>query len=414
MPHKTLHAIVLASALLVPPGGALAQPRDMAAAMTGWPQPDLRAGRTDPQIAAAITAYARQLHDAGHFSGVVLAAKAGKLIVAQPYGLADVAAGSPNTLDTRFNIGSITKLFTKLAIAQLAAAGKLSLDDTLKTHLPALPVPSADRITLRQLLEHRSGMGDIFGPRFEAAQPARLRELADFIPLFADQPLAFEPGSDEQYSNAGYVVLGLVIERITGQTYRDYVARRIFAPAGMTATGFWARDEHTPAIATGYTHVGLHGDHPELVPNTDTLSGRPSSAGGAFATAGDLLRFWQALQTNQLASPTWTRWVIGAAAPSDRPPEPAGGAPASPPRPLKQMLGGGAPGVNAAVQVDGDWIVIALANLDAPAAFAMARGAVEIIHGRREPDLQIRPGMHRVSPPPPDAPPATRRPDRLP
>jgi CubicO group peptidase (beta-lactamase class C family) len=285
-------------------------PHDMMAAMKDWPRPALRTGQSDAQIAAAITAYAQQLHEAGHFSGVVLAAKADQLVVARPYGLADVASGTPNTLDTRFDIGSIGKMITRVALAQLAAAGKLSLDDTLRHHLPSLPVPGADRITLRQLAEHRSGMGDIFGPSYAAAPPARLRELADFVPLFAGAPLAFEPGQGEQYSNAGYVVLGLVIERVSGEPYRDYVAHHVLAPAGMTATGFWAIDERGPAIATGYTRWGQHGDRADLAPNTEHRSGRPTSAGGALSTVGDLLRFWQALRDHRLTSPAWTSWAL--------------------------------------------------------------------------------------------------------
>jgi CubicO group peptidase (beta-lactamase class C family) len=355
-------------------------------AAVDWPRPELRPGLSDAQIAAGITAYAQQLRDAGHFSGVVLAAKADKIVAERAYGQASAATGAANTLDTRFDVGSIGKLFTRVALAQLAAAGKLSLDDTLKSHLPALPVPSSDRITLRQLAEHRSGMGDIFGPRFDAAPPARLRELADFIPLFAGEPLAFEPGSDEAYSNAGYIALGLVIEQVTGQTYRDYVARHILAPAGMTATGYWAIDERGPAIATGYTRRGPDGDRAELAPATAMHSGRPSSAGGARSTARDLLRFWQALRDHRLTSSAWSAWVL------DRPEQPG--------RPMKLGVVGGAPGVNAMLEVSGDWVVIALANLDPPSAIAVARGAVEIIEARRAPDAPPGPRPQHVPPPP--------------
>jgi D-alanyl-D-alanine carboxypeptidase len=338
-----------------------------------WPKPELRAGLSDVEIAASITAYANKLHDAGHFSGVVLAAKAGKVVAAHAVGRADVAAGVPNTIDTRFNIGSINKVFTKVAIAQLAQAGKLALDDTVRTHLPKLALAGADKITIRQLLEHRSGMGDIFGPRYQAAPPARLRELDDFAALFVDQPLAFEPGTQERYSNAGYVTLGLIIERLSGEKYRDYVARHIFAPAGMTGTGLWALDEKMPARATGYTRHGKDGELHAPVPNTDSLPGRPSSAGGAFATAGDLLRFWQALLADKLLSTKWTSWMINRSFDDAR---------------RAPMIGvaGGAPGVNAAVELAGAWTVIALANLDPPSANAMARGAMDIIRGERRPD----------------------------
>jgi CubicO group peptidase (beta-lactamase class C family) len=216
-------------------------------------------------------------------------------------------------------------------------------------------------------------MGDIFGPRYEAAPPSRLRELDDFVPLFADQPLAFEPGTSQRYSNAGYVALGLVIERLTGEKYRDCVARHVFAPAGMTGTGLWALDEPLPARATGYTRHGKDGELAAPVPNTDSLPGRPSSAGGAFSTAGDLLRFWQALLADKLLSPRWTSWMVNDSFDDPR-------------RARAIGVGGGAPGVNAAIEIAGEWTVIALANLDPPSAGAMARGAMDIIRGRSEPE----------------------------
>jgi len=336
-----------------------------------WPKPALHAGRSDAQLTSAILDHAKQLYDTRHFSGVVLVARAGKPVASQAYGLADVAANTPNTLDTAFNIGSINKVFTRLAIAQLAAAGKLALDDTLHTRLPDLRLPGADQITLRQLLDHRSGLGDIFGPKYEAAPPSRLRELADFVPLFADQPLGFAPGSSERYSNAGFVVLGLVIERVSGEKYRDYVVRHIFTPAKMASSGFWAVDEHVAHRATGYT---LHGPDRELtarIPNTATLPGRPSSAGGAFATAGDLLRFYNALLADQLLDARWTSWMINDSFDN-------------PGRKPEIGVAGGAPGINAAIELSGDWMVIALANYDPPAAGAVARGAMELLRGRRD------------------------------
>ena len=140
-------------------------------ALKGWPRPELQPGRTDAQIATAIAGYARTLYEGKYFSGAVLAARAGKVVASSAYGLANIATRAPNILDTRFNIASINKSFTKIAIAQLAEAGRLSLDDTLKSHLPDLPVPGADRITIRQLVEHRSGMGNLLGLRYRAASP---------------------------------------------------------------------------------------------------------------------------------------------------------------------------------------------------------------------------------------------------
>jgi CubicO group peptidase (beta-lactamase class C family) len=353
--------VLFLAAILVRRGGADDRTRD-------WPKPDVRPGRSDAEIAAAITAYAQRLYDTQHFSGIVLAAKPGAPpIVARAYGFANAEAKTPNTLDTRFNIGSINKVMTKVAIAQLAEAGKLGLDDTVARRLPELRIPSPDQITIRQLIDHRSGLGDTFGAKYDAAPPARLRDLVDFVPLFADEPLGFQPGSQERYSNAGYIVLGLIIEQLSGETYRDYIARHVLARAGMTSTGFWAVDEQVANRATGYTLRDGNGRDP--VPNTSSLPGRPSSAGGAYATVADLQRFYAALLGGRLASARWTNWIVNNSLDDGRR-DPAIG------------VAGGAPGINAAIELAPGWIVIALANLDPPAAMVLASGAMDIIRGR--------------------------------
>jgi CubicO group peptidase (beta-lactamase class C family) len=261
-----------------------------------------------------------------------------------------------NSVDTKFNIGSINKAFTKAAIEQLAKQGKLSLDDTVRKHLPDYPSGAADRITIRQLLEHRSGLGDIFGPKYFNAPPSRLRELSDFLPLFADAPLEFDPGTSQRYSNAGYVVLGLIIERISGEKYRDYVRKNLFEPAGMKDTGFWAIDEKVAKRATGYTLRGPDGPLAKRASNADGLPGRPSSAGGAFATASDLLKFFQWMKADGVG------------------------------------VAGGTPGANAVVEMNNGWAVIALSNFDPPSAEELARNAMQIIGGGAHPMAQMRRG----------------------
>jgi CubicO group peptidase (beta-lactamase class C family) len=321
-----------------------------------------------PQLDKIIALGQKQFDDK-QFSGVILIAKDGEPVLSRAWGLADVASKTPNTLDTRFNIGSINKFFTKTAIAQLAESGKLSPDDTIRKHLPDYPSPVADKITIQQLVDHRSGLGDIFGERYEAAPPSKLRELSDFLALFADKPLEFEPGTSQRYSNAGYIVLGLIIEKLSGEKYRDYVQHHIFDPAGMKSSGFFAVDETVANRATGYT---MHGGT-ERHPNTSSLPGRPSSAGGAFATAGDLLNFMKALEGRKLASANWTNWIFTSKL-DERKGRPALG------------IGGGAPGLNAAIELGGDgWIVIAMSNYDPPSAMAVASGAMDVIHGDRAP-----------------------------
>lgn len=340
-----------------------------------WPKPEIRTGLTQAQKLSNITSYGQRLYDAKHFSGVILAAKDGEPQLTHAWGLADVATKTPNTLDTKFNIGSINKFFTKTAIAQLAEAGKLSPDDTIRKLLPDYPSPVADKITIQQLVDHRSGLGDIFGERYRNAPPSRLRELSDFLPLFADKPLDFEPGTSQRYSNAGYIVLGLIIEKISGQKYRDYVQQHVFAPAGMKDTGFYAIDENVANRATGYVGQAPSpvrtGEAPVPHPNTQSLPGRPSSAGGAYATAGDLLRFAKALNANKFASEKWTNWIFSSTF-----------------EPMGRALGiaGGAPGLNASLEMSPDgWIVIAMSNYDPPSATTLAMGAMDIIHADRAP-----------------------------
>jgi CubicO group peptidase (beta-lactamase class C family) len=283
------------------------------------------------------------------FSGVVLVARNGVPVTERAYGMADREAGRANNVETAFNLGSINKLFTQIAIRQLAAQGKLNVDSSLGRAWPDYPNPSARSVTIRQILDHTSGIqGNVF-----AAPPGKtrhdVRTLADYFELFKNEPLEFAPGTREQYSNAGYIVLGLLIERLSGENYYDYVRRHILEPAGMTRTASWPVDSLPSNTATGYTRGGQAAppDAP-LTRNTDFLPGRGSSAGGGYSTAHDLLRLLNALRAHKI----------------DQAPE-AG------------MVGiaGGAPGLNAAMEGDleGGYDVIVLANLDPPAAGQVSR-----------------------------------------
>jgi len=276
----------------------------------------------------------------GDFSGVVLVARGGVPQFERAYGMADREAGRPNNLETAFNVGSINKFFTAISIRQLAAAGQLDLDSTLARAWPDYPNQDvARRVTIRQILDHRSGIGgNIFG-----APPGKTRHdvltLSDYFQLFKDLPLQFEPGSRQQYSNAGYIVLGLLIERLSGTSYYDYVQRHIFAPAGMMRTASWRVDSLPPNTATGYSAEGR---------NTDLLPGRGSSAGGGYSTTHDLLRLLNALREHKIEN-----------------------------APEAGMVGiaGGAPGLNAVMEGDlqGGYDVVVMANLSPPAAERVGR-----------------------------------------
>ncbi|HET8798780.1 MAG TPA: serine hydrolase domain-containing protein [Thermoanaerobaculia bacterium] len=360
-----MFAIPLAAQKRVIRGGPPEAPKDL-------PPLEVREGMSDDEQIAALDRYVTALAEKGLFSGTVLLARDGKPRLSRAVGLADREKKSPMTIDTKMNLGSINKLFTKVAIAQLAAAGKLKLTDTVAALLPSLDIPSADAITIEQLLEHRSGLGDFFGPRF-FGDPHRIATLADYATLFAGKPLEFEPGKGQRYSNAGYIVLGLIIEAKSGESYHDYVQRHIFAPAGMRDSGAWAWDADVANRAVGYTKRGPEGPLPELRPNVATLPGRGSSAGGGYSTAPDLLRFANAFTAGKFVDGEWSGWLTQGKL----------GAPAGP---IGLGVAGGAPGINAALEIDGPWTLAVLANLDPPAAVTVAEAWMKLRHPEGEED----------------------------
>ena len=231
----------------------------------------------------------------------MLIAKDGTPVFAQAYGLADRARKIPNTLQTRFRIGSMNKMFTAVSILQLAQAGKLKLTDPLGKFVPDYPNKDvASKVTIEQLLTHAGGTGDFFGPEFDAHR-LELRTLDDYVKLFGTRALAFEPGSKYEYSNYGFILLGVVIERVSGESYYDYVRKHVYAPAGMTSTASEPESQIVAGRSIGYMHDDSKGaPRDKLVPNTDTLPYRGTSAGGGYSTVEDFLRFANALEQHKL------------------------------------------------------------------------------------------------------------------
>ncbi|MGE0129889.1 MAG: serine hydrolase [Blastocatellales bacterium] len=282
------------------------------------------------------------------FSGVVMVAKNNKPIFHRAVGLADKQRNTPNRVDTKFNLGSINKIFTKIAIFQLIEQGKLSLDDTLGKHLPDYPnKEAAAKATIKHLLDMQSGIGDFFGPKFDATSKDRIRAIKDYLPLFAGQPLKFEPGTRRAYSNGGYIVLGAIIEKVTGQSYYDYVRERIFKPAGMENTESFEAGASVSNLAAGYTRNEKGSEKGERVNNVNTRPARGSSAGGGYSTAEDLLKFTIALQNNKLLNPENSRKIGGGLG-----------------------IAGGAPGINAVLEFNSNngYTIIVLSNYDPPSA----------------------------------------------
>ena len=259
-----------------------------------------------------IRVYLDKLTTTDQFSGAVLIARNGKPIFTRAYGLANKSFNVPNRIDTKFNLASMNKMFTAVAIAQLAEAGKLSFDDTIIKHLPDYPNKAvAEKVTIHQLLTHTSGLGDFFNEKFEAKKN-RLRAVSDYYSLFADDPLLFEPGAKWRYSNAGFIVLGAIIERVSGQKYFDYVREHIYKPAGMTNSDSYETDNIIENLAVGYTEIGLdnRAKPGQMWNNLVILPVKGSPAGGGYSTVEDLLKFDVALRENKLLSKKFTDLIL--------------------------------------------------------------------------------------------------------
>jgi D-alanyl-D-alanine carboxypeptidase len=329
------------------------------------PPPDLAVPRmSEADALAALSAHGDELAKNDQFSGTVLVARHGKILFQKAWGRANRETGAPVTLDTRFRIGSMNKMFTSVAILQLVEAGKLSLDDPIGKYLTDYPNKDvASKVTVRHLLTHTGGTGDIFGPEFDKNRLS-LRTHGDYLKLYGSRALDGEPGKQFKYSNYGFVLLGALIEKITGMSYYDYVDARIFKPAGMTSTGSLTENEAVPNRSTGY--MKRNG---AWVPNTDTLPWRGTSAGGGYSTVGDLLRFAEALESGKLISKAS---LAQATTPHQ---EGYGyGFEVRGEGPLRFYgHGGGAPGMNGELRVFPQFgtVVVALSNLDPPAATRM-------------------------------------------
>ena len=321
---------------------------------------DLRIPRLDQ--AGAIAALAAQADAAAAedaFSGVLLVARGDEVLLQRAWGLADRAAGTPVTLDTRFRLGSMNKMFTAVAVLQLVEAGRLSLEGSVGQSLPGYPNADIAKVTLRQLLTHAGGTGDIFGPAFDQHRLS-LKTHDDYVRLYGARGPTHPPGQAHEYSNYGYVLLGAIIERASGLAYEDYVARHVFALAGMHDTGAVPEDVDVPGRARAYTRKDG-----AWVDAADTLPYRGTAAGGGYSTAADLLKFARALRAGILLSPAslaeatrrQTPWYGYGFMVGQRHGVAGFG------------HGGGAEGMNASLGIfpAQDTVVIGLANLDPPA-----------------------------------------------
>ena len=296
------------------------------------------------------------------FSGAIAVALNGQLIFSTAHGYADQEARHPNMVETRFGLASTGKLLTSIAIMQLVENGQLMLDEPVGKYIPDY----ADRTirnqaTIRHLMKMQSGLGDIFTEAYDSKK-RDLKTHADYLQLFESQPPAFPPGSNRAYSNAGYILLGHIIELVSGEDYYTYVRNHIFGPTGMEASGFSHDEPHGEPQAIGYRVEGLDGiaESPDqlvgrsLIANTDMFADRGTAAGGGFSTVLDFVKLDKALRNNVLISSDSLEQIFGKGFVSG-----ARGA----------GIAGGAPGASTRYRLlPNGYSIVAFGNLDLPSA----------------------------------------------
>lgn len=309
------------------------------------------------------------------FSGTILIAKDGNPIFQKAYGYASKRFKVPNKENTKFNLGSINKIFTTVAITQLMEKGKLSIDDPIGKYLDIFPPEIADKVTIRHLINMRSGWGDYWANEYYLSHRDRLRTVSDYMKFIKDIPLDFEPGTNFQHCNTGYEVAGAIIEKISGLDYFDYIRKNICEPSGMDNTDSFHRDSPVENLALGYTNMNRN-DPKGKEYEWDTmymLSPRGTPAGGGYSTVGDLLKFDKALRNYKLLNSDYTQYIInrfkGSPGDSFSPPE------------KTYRIAGGAPGINAFMGMDfqSSYSIIILSNYDFPIAMKISEEIINML-----------------------------------
>jgi CubicO group peptidase (beta-lactamase class C family) len=257
-----------------------------------------------------LSTFLRDEEAADRFSGTVVVERGGETVLSGAYGHAHLGFRVPNALDTRLNIASITKMLTAVAVLQLVEHGELSLDATVADLLPEVGIGSAERMTVHHLLSHRSGLGDYWNERCRQRRSA-LRTTEDYLALIEGDEPVFEPGTSTAYGNAGFVLLGGIIERLSGVDYYEFVRQNVCRRAGMLRAGHLQLDQ-VADFAHGYTHVEWEGPpHPDH--RTDNIFQYPvrgSAATAMYASAPELITFGLALRGHELIGERYVRSML--------------------------------------------------------------------------------------------------------
>ena len=330
---------------------------------------------SDKDIARELDDFAKKLTAADVFSGTILLARNGEVVYKGAFGTANKDFNAANRIDTKFNLGSMNKMFTAVAIAQLVERGKMSFDDPLSKFIPDFPnAEAAKKIQIKHLLSHTAGLGGYFSERYEGMSRERLRTVDDMMKLVREdeKEISFEPGSKWEYSNTGMLVLGKVIEVVSGQSYFDYVRDNIYKPAGMMNSDAYELDRVNPNLAVGYdkryTDTGIEWGNNIFA---HVLRGGPQ--GGGYSTVEDLLKFDQALRSGKLVSAETVK-ILTSAKPELNSPDYGYGFQVDTARNVAGH-GGGFPGINSNLDMylGSGWSAIVMSNYSRAAGPVMRK-----------------------------------------
>lgn len=251
------------------------------------------------QIDALLNAY----HRRDEFNGAALVAEHGRIILQKGYGLANREWGIPNTPETKFRPGSITKQFTAMLVLQLAAEGRLRLDGTISDYLPYYRKDTGSRVTLHHLLTHTSGIPSYTNREWiERGLFRHPHAVKEHVEKFCSGDLEFEPGSTFKYSNSGYVIPGAILEAVSGKTYEQLLEEKILDPLGMKDTGYDHQETVLLKRAAGYVKTGRGYQNAPFVDMSN-----PYAAGALYSTVGNLYRWDRALYTDELLPQQWRK-----------------------------------------------------------------------------------------------------------
>lgn len=323
---------------------------------------------TDGEIGAALDPWLAGLNRDGVFNGAVMVARNGQPIYSAAYGVASLEPRAPLNVDTRFPLASITKQFTQASVLQLIEAGRLSPETTIGDVLPDYPNAASRSATVQQLMDHRGGLADFIGPAFRDTPKDNFTSNHAYYEFASRIAPDFAPGEREEYCNSCYVVLGEMVERITGAPYEQYVAAHVFARAGMSTAGFFRHDQAPENTARFIGHPMGPGTEAREVGRWHGVSA--SAAGNSYATLRDMLAYDNALREGRLVNAAHTAEMVHGEQANGR-------------STVRFGYAGGAPGVNTVVMGNGAWTLIVLTNNEPPTAEAINEAVFPLLAGAR-------------------------------